>query len=271
MGRRVYYPPIYVCYRKGDSHYLLFWIEFGNDGSVYVWFSENHRKLFQVLASHEQEELSAKISQISVEDNPIEVYNPHISYHSSGRVHISGYDNLHDKPKEHVIEDRATESFLSVCIKKIGLPFCSIISPVMTAEKWAQLEVVSKDEFLKKKWNYSALVGGEIKIASNNNSGRTLIAIDSSSVSKNHALTTEIIIHGSGQFDFDSDPNKKIKNIIGKASFSNEKAPAKISLQFSTIPFSRKKDKRNTNYICLYNNDYHTIVLIKPTDPLQNS
>ena len=262
MNRKTHFPPTYVVYRKGNDHYLLYWVELGKDGSVYVWFSEIERKLFQVNGRHEQVELTKEVP-ISV--NPVNLYNPHLSYHPSGRVHISGYKDRISKPREHIIEDRITDDLPSLVKRKSATIFCSILSPVLFAKDWASVENIKVEDFLKQGWNYTEITKQGASIVSNSKPFPSVIALDSSLIPPNKILNSELFIHGKGEFDFESDHLKYIKKIIGQITVSNDMAPASYSLQFSLSDSSVEESaNQNIHHLVLFNKDCLTVVSLKP-------
>lgn len=50
--RKTDYPRTYVLLKGKKCYYLLFWLEHGKDGSLYIWFDDNPDSSWEVSATH---------------------------------------------------------------------------------------------------------------------------------------------------------------------------------------------------------------------------
>lgn len=195
IKRRTHYPPTYFVLKEKSKFYLLFWLEHGRDGSLYIWF-DDYNNSWEVIALHKQNFFYGE-SKISLIHKPLEIYDPHISWHQSGAIHVTGYSQK-DRIKKKVISDRPTDSIDNMVLG-LTIPVTQMVLP--TVNSGTTLKLFSKDlsEF-KNPRNWIATIDNSgIEIKNNNASGAGIFLIDSAVIPEGHNLGVDLWISLKGR------------------------------------------------------------------------
>lgn len=128
--RKTAYPRTYFLLNKKKKFYLLFWLEYGKDNSLYVWFDDNPNNSWEVAAVHNQGKFHGSIN-IELKHKAYEIFDPHISWHPSGNIHVTGYDKK-GANKEHIISDKTTDLLYSM-VGGTTIPIAQILLPTLNA------------------------------------------------------------------------------------------------------------------------------------------
>ena len=102
--RKTDLPRTFFLFKNESGYFLLFWIEYGIDNSIYVWFDDDPNESWEVVGKHSQEKIKGK-HDIEFIPESLNVFDPHITWHPTGQVHVRGYNKLGQK-KETVISKK---------------------------------------------------------------------------------------------------------------------------------------------------------------------
>lgn len=189
---KTHYPRTYFLLKKESHLYLLFWLEYGKDNSLYVWFDDDRNKGWEVTAKHNQEDVVG-MQEISFEEETLNIFNPHISWHQSGRIHVSGYDDKGERG-ERLISDKKTDSFQDLK-KGLTVPITQIVFPVTSPEK--TLKSFGKGP--REMYGETTLVGildkKGFRVANNKAPAEAFFIIDEEIIPKGYHLAVDICAH----------------------------------------------------------------------------
>lgn len=138
--RKTDYPRTYFVYHARGGYYLLFWLEHGRDGSLYIWFDDNPNNSWELYAIHNQEKFTGSVD-ISLKSKSYAVYDPHISWHQSGTIHVSGYD-IKGRARQRIISDKKASS-LNDLFLGATIPITQMLLP--TIDPASSLRLFSKN------------------------------------------------------------------------------------------------------------------------------
>lgn len=190
--RKKHYPPTHFILKKGNLFYLLFWLEYGMDNSLYVWFDDDPNNSWEVIAVHRQNDLNGT-ERVNFDHKPHAVFDPHLSWHQSGRTHVRGYDNRGKKRKQ-VVSSRLTDSFVEI---KSGstTSFTQIVMPTTNAKKSLKCLGKAIGKFQNTK-SFMMVINKKFRTVTNNGgSDEAYIIIDSNIIPKKFELGIDISIH----------------------------------------------------------------------------
>lgn len=190
--RKTHFPRTYFILKQGHAFYLLFWLEYGNDNSLYVWFDDNQNNSWEVLAKHSQFDLRGS-HRVHFKHESYAIFDPHISWHQSGIVHVRGYDCQGYK-KKRVISNKLSDNFEDL---KSGMttPFTQIIMPTTNAKK--ALKYLGEGMELFHKHESFLMIIDKNGLATTNvgASEEAFIIIDENIIPKKFELGIDISIH----------------------------------------------------------------------------
>lgn len=129
--RKTDYPRTIFLLKKDGGFYLLFWLEHGKDDSLYIWFDDDPNNSWELVAKHNQEVFFGT-QDVTLEHKSFEIFDPHISWHPSGRIHVTGYNKKGGKG-ERVLSDKAAD-LLYTMIGGVTIPISHMLLPTLNAK-----------------------------------------------------------------------------------------------------------------------------------------
>lgn len=148
--RKTDLPRTYFLYRNKHRYFLLFWLEFGIDGSIYTWFDDNPDNSWELVAKYSQNSPINGKTHITLNRKSYKIYDPHISWHQSGKIHVSGYNNI-GKKGNIVISDKKSATIEEINELKT-FPYTQIVFPTVNyKESLSFIEKGLPEEILKNK------------------------------------------------------------------------------------------------------------------------
>jgi len=191
--RKADFPRTYFFLKKGKDYFLLFWIEYGKDNSIYLWFSDDTNKFWEVTAKHSQPEI-AGLQEIDIKVESLNIFDPHISWHQSGQVHVRGYNNK-DQMGEVVISNKKSHTWKEIENGHLTVPISQIIFPVIAPE--LSLVYVGKMpiDFPDDETMLATIDRNGYSCVNNGANKSAYIIIDSVLIPKNFELGIDLQIH----------------------------------------------------------------------------
>lgn len=190
--RKIPYPRTYVVLKKQKDFYLLCWLEYGKDGSLYVWLDDNPNNGWEVIATHNQTDIVGK-EDVSFGVKKLQVFDPHLSWHSSGRVHVSGYDK-DGKKGEHLISDRKSDSLKDL---KSGFtaPFTQIVFPNLDGDSFLKYIGTNLEKSFKKDNCVCFVTSEGLRVLNNNSQGEAFLIINRKDIPIGIGLAIDIGVY----------------------------------------------------------------------------
>lgn len=190
--REHHYPSTYFVLKKGNNFYLLFWLEYDLDNSLYVWFDDDPDNSWEVIAKHRQDDLKGA-QRVHFYHKQYEIFDPHLSWHQSGRTHVRGY-NIQGKKREQVIEDRLTDNFDDLR-SGVTTSFTQIIMPTTNAKKTLKHLKKGMGQFINPESFMMVIDKKGLKTINSGASAEAYIIIDENIIPKSFELGVDISIH----------------------------------------------------------------------------
>lgn len=196
--REIPYPRTYIVLKKQKELYLLCWLEYGEDGSLYVWLDDDLDNSWEVVSTHNQTGIVGE-EVISFKGEKLQIFDPHLSWHKSGRVHVSGYD-YNGRKGARLISDRQSDS-LEDLRNGATAPFTQIVFPNLDGSNFLKcLSLDLKEDFGGE--NCVCFVTGDgLKVLNDNANGEAFLVIDREEIPKGVGLAIDI-----GVFHKENDP-----------------------------------------------------------------
>jgi len=189
--RTTHYPRTYFILKKKGLFYLLFWLEYGKDNSLYIWFDDDSNNSWEVIAKHSQLELKG-VQQVNFNQKPYSIFDPHISWHSSGRIHVTGYDQK-GKNIERIISDKSTEGFRNL-ERDITVPVSQIVVPSSNAKN--TLKCLGNKLPIRPKKNFEMVISKQgIEVENNGAPDEAFIIIEDDIIPQGTELGIDISVH----------------------------------------------------------------------------
>lgn len=190
--RNTHFPKTYFLFLKDKTLYLLFWLEYGRDNSLYVWLDDDPNLGWEVMAKHTQGNIDG-MQSIDFKENVLNVFDPHISWHKSGRIHVGGY-NKQGKSGERLINDKKStslkdlESGTTVPVTQIVLP---VIDPKRTLKSFGK---GPKEMYGETTW-VGLLSKDGFKVANNNTPAEAFFIINDDILPEDSHIAIDIGVH----------------------------------------------------------------------------
>lgn len=204
--RKTNYPPTYLLLKNHGKFYLLLWLEHGKDDSLYIWFDDDPDNSWELVAKHNQERFLGT-TNITLEHKSFEVFDPHISWHPSGRIHVTGYNKKGSK-NEQVLSDKPSDLLYTI-ISGATTPISQIILPTINIKS---LKYLGDDLFKivpPNSW-VGTLDKNGFHIANNSAPGEGFLIVDSTLIPAKHNLGIDISAYWKG-----NTPNFDGKTSVG--------------------------------------------------------
>lgn len=262
--RKTHYPKTYFLLKRGSDFYLLFWLEYGKDNSLYIWFDDNPNNGWEVVARHRQSDVIGS-QEVEFYQSELGFFDPHLSWHQSGRIHAGGYSKEGQKG-ERVISDRTATSF-SQLESGITVPFSQIIFPTVNAEKALKsLGKGVRDFFYPTTW-MGMLNKSGFRVVNNGAPGEAFFIIDNEVIPKDRDLAIDISIHHKNhKVDFSNMGQKQLNELMvypEAISFHKGKTDIAACLRiFSVDVLSAAKEATGVAVTC-FNNETVDIFQMK--------
>jgi hypothetical protein len=131
--------------------------------------------------------------RVFFDHKPYAIFDPHLSWHQSGRTHVRGY-NIQGRRREQVIEDRLTDKFEDL---KSGVTtsFTQIIMPTTNAKETLKNLEKGMGQFMNSESFMMIIDKNGRKAINNGASDEAYIIIDGNIIPKNFELGIDISIH----------------------------------------------------------------------------
>lgn len=190
--RKTHYPRTYFILKQGSFYYLLFWFEYGRDNSLYIWFDDSVNNGWEVTATHRQFDIIGD-QEINFNQSLAGIFNPHISWHGSGQVHVRGYDSA-GKSGARVISNRIAASFDQLK-SGVTIPFSQIIFPTVNCgSSLDRLSFNLQDIFDLKRW-VGILDQSGLHVFNDGAMEEAFFVIDERMIPSNRNLALDICVH----------------------------------------------------------------------------
>jgi len=204
--RKTDYPRTFLILKKGNNFYLLFWLEHGKDDSLYIWFDDDPDNSWELAAIHNQKKFFGT-TNVTLEHKPYEIFDPHISWHPSGKIHVTGYNKKGSKGAR-VLSDKSADPLYKM-VSGTTIPISQIILPTINIES---LKYLGDDLFKivpPKSW-VGILDKNGFHIANNSAPGEGFLIVDNTLIPAKHNLGVDISAYWKG-----NTPNFEGKTDIG--------------------------------------------------------
>ncbi|MBP9815654.1 hypothetical protein KBD09_00245 [Candidatus Woesebacteria bacterium] len=185
-------PRTYILYRIKHRYYLLCWLEHGIDESMYIWFDDNIDNSWEVTAKHSQDEIDGKVT-IELTQQKYKIYDPHLSWHPSGKVHVSGYNEA-GRMKERLIADKKAASLQDISNGQT-VPFSQIVFPTVNFRNMFTFMGKGLPEIISKNKYYVVINRKGHKINNSGAKDEAYIIIDDDIIPKGKNLSIDFCIH----------------------------------------------------------------------------
>ncbi len=194
-SRKTHYPRTYFLLKKDNNYYLLFWLEYGKDNSIYLWFDDSPNNNWKVATTYHQSGNIKGKTNIALEANRYDIFDPHLSWHASGSIHVSGYDRDGKKGK-HLISDKKTQSLTEIKIGKT-IPFCQLVFPTFNAKTALKLFDTEIQE-ITDKCCIATLDKYNFQVRNENAPYESYLVIDNSFIPSRKLLTLDLCLYYKG-------------------------------------------------------------------------
>ncbi len=171
---------------------MLCWLEYGIDESMYIWFDDNINNSWEVTAKHSQNEIQGTVT-IELKQQRYKVYDPHLSWHPSGRVHVSGYNEA-GRLKERVIADKLASSLHDISTGQT-IAFSQIIFPTVNFRSVFTFIGKGLPDAISKRKYYTVINKKGHKAYNSGANEEAYLIIDDSIVPKGKNLSIDFCIH----------------------------------------------------------------------------
>lgn len=187
--RKTDYPRTYFLFQEKGKFYLLFWLEHGKDDSLYIWFDDDPNKSWKLVAKYHQDKLFGTAS-ITLKHNSYKIFDPHISWHPSGKIHVTGYDEKGGK-KERVLSDKESDPLYAM-VGGVTVPITQIVLPTINLKN--SLKFLGDDLSKVKEsdsW-FGILDKRGFNVMNNSAPGEGFFIVDSSIIPSKHNLGFDV-------------------------------------------------------------------------------
>ena len=239
--RITHYPRTFFILKKKDLFYLLFWLEYGKDDSLYMWFDDDPDNSWEVIAKHSQSELKG-IQRVNFNQKAYSIFDPHISWHSSGRIHVTGYDKK-GRNKERIISDKLTEGFKDL-EKDITVPISQVVVPSGNAKR--ALKCLGNKLKIQPKKNFKMTIGKRgIEVENNGAPEEAFVIIEEDIIPKKIELGVEISVHHKNKNANPPITEGFLSSMLLEKQISFSKGKSKISACIRLFGVENKSTNRD--------------------------
>lgn len=246
--RSTHFPKTFFLLLKNKTLCLLFWLEYGRDNSLYVWLDDDPNLGWEATAQHNQRDIKGS-QNVEFKENTLNIFDPHISWHKSGRIHVSGY-NKHGKKGERIISDKKSSSFEDLK-KGITVPVTQIILPVIYPERTLKsFGKGSREMYGEETW-VGLLDKGGFRVANNNASAEAFFIINEDIIPKNSFIAIDVAVHDKRFPAAFIESEKVRKNMLFDQIISlyKEKTQIASAIRIFKVEVLNKKAKETKNAV----------------------
>ena len=261
-SRKTHFPKTYFLFEKEKILYLLFWLEYGQDNSLYVWFDDDPNKGWEVTAVHTQENVIGT-QEVSFQEKPLNIFDPHISWHQSGRAHVSGY-NAQGKKGEHLISDKDADSFQDL---EMGMttPVTQMVFPVINPEKNLKSFGKGPKEMYQEVTWVGLLDKKGFRVMNDKAPAEAFFIIDDEILPDGFQLAVDIGVHHKQFPATFIGPEKIKKDMLFQQTISLHKEKTLVAAAIRFLKVKNLKETRNAVATC-YNRESADMFLLHRTE-----